>query len=341
MERKLKPELSQLKVLTILSVLSVAFGVLSAFFGDLMICAAGALLAAVIVFEQNKRKIFSIATSVVLVISNIICFVPFGTFSLYAPEAIALAFIIALTFKYNFRKSTVAALLTATAVFFTLLTLIAFPMIEKLSFNFDAVKEFYTQMFESARADFISGVEKMLSSVSYHNQTAEQIMSTEDIGAVFDSFVNSLVSVVVIIGFLISGIALKIFSAVTNAISDNSVKHDEWRFTTTSLFAYFYIVLFIISTFIGLQSDAFSLTVINLYNIFMFVYAYVGLRAVYSMLRARKSFLFTVLILALAFMFLSVMSVQLLSTIGAAMTIITNKFSPDGEIPANEENKNQ
>ncbi len=338
---KLKSGLSYKKTLLILSLLSVVFGVLTGFFGEILSSASAALLCAVLLFEDGEKRYFSIASTVLLLASNVLLFIFLGIFSFYGIEAIAIAYIIAFMYKRNYRKSTTCAVLTASVVLFIALTLIIAPMLETGVATLDAVKDYYTDMLDAARADFISGMKNMLDTVSANSAEGVYLPMAEDFGLIFDSFVNSLISIIVIIGFFVSGIALKIFSLVMGACSEDSKKNSEWRFNTTSLFAYFYIALFIVSTFISLENDTFSLTVINLYNIFMFVFAYIGLRSVYYMIRAKRSALFAVIVLGAAFMIMSVMSVQLLSAVGATMTVITNKFSQDGNVPKQEDKENQ
>ncbi|MBO5906799.1 MAG: hypothetical protein J6Q85_01415 [Clostridia bacterium] len=340
MYKGLKENLNSTKTLAILSVLSLVFGVLSIFVSELLVSLSSALFAAVIVFENQTKRFFSIATASVLFVINIAVFFFVGLLSLCALETVLLACIIAAAVKLGFRKSTTSALLTLAFTLLVGLTLLVYPMLLNMSFTLETAKEFYASMLESVRADFVDGVENMLASMSYPTEEYADLFTTEDIGMAFDSLVNSLVSIFVIIGFFVSGIALKAFCAVANAVGV-SADSAKWRFETTSLFAYFYMALFLFSSFIMLDSDALSLTVLNLADIFMFVYAYVGCRVLFNLIRTKKSLTFTVIVFVLGFVLLSSMAIQVLSLIGASSTVFKNKIPPEVNTSQDSDNKNQ
>ena len=122
--------------------------------------------------------------------------------------------------------------------------------------------------------------------------------------------------------FVICGLSLKLFSVMKKYTSDNT-REGTWFFATTSLFAYFYIALVILSFLISPVSF-FGIFVANLHSVFMFVYAYVGYKFVSFACSSRG--MFTKLLLIAAIVFFSGVAVQILSYIGVYLTIVSGRI---------------
>lgn len=339
MKLVIKEKLGYTRALLLLSLFAVAFAAIGAFVGEIFIAVSAALLSCVFLFENKGRRIFSFAVPVLIIA---VCALVGGVFSVFGVETLALALVICFFVSRGYRKSVCAAIITSLVVVFSFISLVIVAIEATGQMSVDAVRDFYVSLYETAREEFVgqimsafSEIEKMyLSSAA---GAAPNLPSAEDVGAVFDSFVDSLISLFVIFGFFISGIALKVFTAVSASVAERSNTVLEWRFRTGSLFAYFYVVLYFVSLFITVGDSAAALTVVNLYSIFMFVYAYVGFRTVFALLRVRCSQLVSWIIMIAALLLLSSFAVQILSILGVMATITTNRFEADnGTTPSGD-----
>ena len=136
-----------------------------------------------------------------------------------------------------------------------------------------------------------------------------------------------LLSFLVIISFAICGFSMKIFTSVTAKSSDKPEEIFKWRFTATSVVAYFYVALTVISLFASSTASIFSVTVANLYNIFLAVFAYLGFNFTFYLLSHRRSVAFAWILLVGAILFLGPFTVEILSFVGVFYSVVINKFS--------------
>ena len=235
-----KESLNKTKLTVVLSILAAAFGMLSVLVGDIFVGFAAASLA-VLLLTNSIRHIPAASVGVLVIVLDLLIN---GFTSFVGVEMVCIALIIAYLFSRGEKKCFISAIITVLVTLLVLLSFCLLAMKSEGSYTFEAVTSFYTALYESTKADFVSAMMKMIDTLpdSYSQMVAE-ITETE-ISLVFDSLVSGLISVFVIYGFLISGIALKSFAAIASAISDNSREISEWRFSTSNVFCYFYIVLF-------------------------------------------------------------------------------------------------
>ena len=99
------------------------------------------------------------------------------------------------------------------------------------------------------------------------------------------------------------------------------------------MFAYFYFALAILSIFKMNMESVLAVSILNLYMIFMFVFAYVGYKFITAMLKSSGKSTFsanaTVIVLTLLF---SSFALQMLAVAGAFAVIKFAKISPNTKI---------
>jgi hypothetical protein len=174
----------------------------------------------------------------------------------------------------------------------------------------------------------MTGINGITSSLG--NGNAAVLINPDDALLLFNTLINSLISVIVICGFLIAGVTFKIFGALVGRIDNEPSVVYNWRFSTSNVFAYFYIAVMLLSLFLGVSTDIFSLTVSNLYNVLSAVYAYIGYNYVSAMLinSPRRGFMKVILIFAL--FSATSLAIGILSVMGVIFTFSHNKIKKEG-----------
>ena len=154
MDIKLKSSLTNKKTLLILSLLSILLGLISVLLGDILVPLVVAVLAIILLIDDNKR-IYCIVTSSILVIINIAALVLKIGFTLFAFESIALAAILAIFFTKKNDKAETALIMTVVCAVFTLVNLAMLPMIELNTFDFGMVADYYLEMVDTLRVTLL------------------------------------------------------------------------------------------------------------------------------------------------------------------------------------------
>ncbi len=329
MKLKIKNELQYKKTIVALSVLTVVLGAVSALVGDIGLPFVVAPLAVLMLLDSRSKRIVTSSVSTLVLASNVlITYFVNGVWSPLGIEIVLVAFIIAYTYTIGMSKAGSAAICTAVISVFVVLTMALVAVSAVGEFSVYAVKEFYSGVYNELRVTFVKGVMEMMQSAS--SGTSEPLLSENDVLAMFESISYLMISLVVVYSFFVAGLCYKIFTAVSCKCSREPREVLEWRFITPSLFAYFYIALMLVNLFAGASTDTLAITVANLYNIFMFVYAYVGFNFAYAMLSTRRSPAFAWLVLILGVALFASFAVQLLSMFGLMFTLYYNKTHVSG-----------
>ena len=303
----------------ITAIIAVLCGVLNSFLGEIFLPPTAALLAALFLFENGGKRIFSYVVPSCLVIINV--FIG-GIYSVLGIAPIILALIIYFMYKNGRNKSECAVALTATAGVLILLSLYFAAVNATESFDFEAIKGFYIEIYEELKAGFVN----QLSELSTVNPELESPIFTEDeLALIFDSIAGQLISMLVIVSFLIAGVALKLFSLLIYRFEKEPHVIVGWRFKITNVFAYFYAILLLLNIFVGSGLGVVELVIINLYNIFMAIFAYFGFMVAREFLSRGRSGGFGTVMLVIGIFLLSALALQILSVIGLIYTIIDNK----------------
>lgn len=320
MRNELKASLSQKKTLLIISLLSILFGVLSCVLGDIILPLLVASLAALYLFDSTSHRTYCVSVSFVLVALNLAGFLFGITVSAFAPCAILLGLIICYSYVKNQSKADAAYIMTLISAAFTVLSCVLLAMIEQGAFNWEAVTSFYGELHDSIRTLFISGMLDVYTASGFE-------VTEEVVASIFDLQIRSLISYIIIGGFVIVGLSMKAFSLAVSRLSENKQHIIEWRFTATDIFAYFYLILVIASLFVGSADSIFAVSVLNLYNIFLVIFAYVGFNFAMAILttRMRTGTAFIILIALLAVFSSFVM--QLFAVMGVMFTLRSSRMN--------------
>ena len=303
-----------------MSVLAVAFSVLSAFLGEPFIPFASALVAAIWVTDRSPKHVASILVSALVLLLNGLVGGPVSVIGL---EILLIAAVITFAYTRKRSKSEAALILTVLVAVCTVISLIFGAMNTTEVYTLESVETFYTRMIDDMRAGFTEMVETYISALP--GKSGEVVLSTEDINEVFDTMLGSIVGVIVVIAFAIAGFSLKIFNSIMRRLTPEDEFTANWRFSTPPAYAYFYFALYLLSIFLR-GNGALALTVINLSTVFMAVYAYVGFDGIVSIASQKFGRAKTLAVALVALLFFSTFALQLLALFGAYATIATAKL---------------
>ena len=321
MDIKLKSSLTNKKTLLILSLLSILLGLISVAIGDILLPLMVAVLAMIFLVD-DERRIYFIVTSSVLVIVNIAAIVLNVGLTLFAFEGIALAALLAICFMKKSDKAEASLIMTAVCAGFTLVNLVILPMIELSTFDFGMVADYYLEMVDTFREAFVeTAVEAYGQILASGGIELSESIVTE----LYNHQLTMAISYVVIICFAVVGIAMKLFAKLYTRLCEDNSPVIYWRFRTTSVFAYFYIALMFLSIFTSTSGGVLGITIGNLYNIFLIVYAYIGFNQAVAMLSVKVRPAVAILIIAAVTVVAMSFALQLLAVLGVLYTIRKNR----------------
>ena len=313
----------------LLSCAAILIGALGSFLhidGFWLIPVTAALLATL--FTVEKKRILSVAVSVFLIITEIIIGAS-GYFSPISLSSVMIALIISVCYikkTDKFDCALFAILVTVVALASSaLLFIIDLSGASSVIEAYDYFLEFYEGLKDS--------VTESLMNTTAGATANNPALSADYISELFDAYLNCIVALLTILAFVIVGITLKIFLKLINSLTEDSDKTRTWNFVPPRMFAYFYFALAILSIFKMNMESVLAVSILNLYMIFMFVFAYVGYKVITAMLKSSGKSTFsanaTVIVLTLLF---SSFALQMLAVAGAFAVIKFAKISPNTKI---------
>lgn len=322
MKTELKTNLSKNKTLLLLSFICLLCGALSCVVGDIFMPGLIGALAALYLFDDKNSRRFSITVSVILLIINLAALLFGLTASLFGLCGIIISLIIAFSFVKGQSKSDMAYVITIIYALFTLIGCLLIPMMIEGEFSLDIVSAYYKELHDGLRTAFIEGMSEF-----YVASGVE--VDPETFAAIFDLQVRLLVAYMLIGGFAVVGLGTKVFGAIVSKYAEEKKHITEWRFAPTNLYAYFYLILSVATIFVMNAESALSVSVINLYYIFLVIFAYVGFNYSVAMLsmRMKKRTAF-ILIAVITCVFMS-LAPQILAILGVMFTIKSNRLGSD------------
>jgi hypothetical protein len=323
----LRSEKSNTRLVIILSIPVVLLFFASVYLGEFLLPFSAAAFALLVACDNGKR----IASFACAALGAILVFLPIGFVPIWSLVSVILGFVLYLTYKYSFSKCDSAILLTVitsvamVASFFIL----AFEAIGV--WNLSAAVEFYLELKETLKHEFVSNVMSMYSVIPDYSGVE---ITSEYVELLFDSFVSMLISLIVIVSFVLVGIMLKTFCAVARRFAAEEEPIHEWRFETNVVYAYFYIAVYVISVFVEPES-VIGITLANVVSILSFVFAYMGIKFTIDFFAHRgKKGLGKIAVVALILL-LSSLAFDMLAVIGAVATVFKHKKSTDFGNPTN------
>lgn len=304
------------RVMIALSVLTSVGAIGCILLGYLFLPLAAAFYSALLIYENPKRRIVSYVIPITLTVVSVLIN---GNF--YVIESLAyimFAIVIFLCVRKNTSK--------AECVFWLMLTCCAFFIMSTLFFAVEAgksISEFYTEVFYLLEEKFVM----FITSLSYVDNDGTNLFyyNAYEAKNLFREFMLLAIPMLIILAFFITGITLKILSAIIRRTSDENSEFYKWSFRLPSTVAYFYIFVALINVFSAGEEGVFAFVITSLNLIFMFVFAYHGAELIYTFIKTKgKSAFFSVTVIILSIIIFYSFSIQLLSYIGAYFNITVN-----------------
>ena len=319
MQLVLNDKQSYPKIISLFAILTAVFALGSSVFGYILLPFAASFYAGLLVYEDKKRRILSFLVPVAVFIINF--FIAGTIYSLEAVGYVLLGLIIFIAVKLNLSKAETAFWMSLCTVALLAVSLIFIP----LSLGLDSVIGFYQELllrFENFFTEYI-----IAATAEAEDGILNFYYNQYEASAIFKELILLSVAVFPIVAFLISGVALKLFSAIARKNSPEDSGILEWRFSTPNTVVYFYIIVMILAFMSAEDNGAFALVIAILNAIFTVVYAYSGASFVvgFFVMRGRSS-IFGMLILILAMIVFSSFALHFLAIFGAYLTLTLNKL---------------
>lgn len=317
MNTKIDKNGTEKKIVVYLFLASLLFGLASSILGHIIAAIASGFLAALWYFEQREKRVLSYISPIVIFIADVIIN-GFGSF--VSAFSIVLALMIFFSYKFKLPKCESAFAMTLVSSLFIVIWLVALGAQNEDGLS---VIDYYLKMADEYKQYFIETFNDIYSTSGI---VGTDYLTDEQLASIFDSAMDMVVSMLIIYGFMLSGIACKIFSFAVSRNKKNDLEIKKWRFFTPSSYAYFYVLIMFISIFLGSAEGNFAITVLNLKNVFMIVYAYMGFSFLHKILSTRmKSIVAFILILSITLLFSSFF-VSALSLFGVFYTFTINRY---------------
>ena len=273
-----------------------------------------AALAYVYAADKTKKRWLSLLLSVLLISLDLI--LNFGG-SVFAFATVLLALFTVVWFVRNAGKSFCIGVSTVTLSFLLLLFLymIAFSYV---GVDFEAATEFLRTEAQTLRTTLETTLNAILS-VAASEESIATLISDGIVGETVDLYMAMLPSFLVIFALAITAGTHFVFLLLVGATSKVRMRKTE-MFSTSAVFAVFFIILSIFNMF---ESDdsAFSIALLNLYYVFLVIYAYLGFRFVSYVFGKRiKSIALSIIILLVVSALFSGFALNLFSIVGVFET---------------------
>ncbi len=301
-------------LLTVLSLLGAAF------IGEIMLPICAAFFAVLLVFEEKKH----ILSLICAILSIAFLFFPLTLPAVWGAASILCGAVLFLLYRFGNTKCDTAFIITLLISVLIIISFIITAFAITGDYSLNAAADFYSKLYEYIRGTFIDSLSNLALTLP---EGAVGVEISEDlIIEAFDGIFNLLISFLVIISFLLAGIMLKIFTALVKIYADDSCDINNWKFILPSIYAYLYIVLFLLSAFAA-GDGVIDISILNLSGIFATVFAYIGLKSAIEMFTRNGRKVLGIVVLAFAFAFFGSLAVDLVSVFGVLQTIQQNKLS--------------
>ena len=316
MQISLSDKFKTLPTVIVFAVLSILFSATSLLLlGELMLPFSVASLAILFVLESGRRRIFSIAIPVIAIAADLILH---GVFSYLALETTVLAVIVVIFFLRGSKAECAFWLTLATSLFVVFaMVLVAYQGTGVLSL--DSFINYYVGIYEMIEKTIVEVFEEAIATAG----TSVDGVDVSIIPVLLSAIASLTPSIIIIFGFAVAGVSLKLFSRVLRFLCDDEsrARISEWRFALpTPIYIAFWVAA-VLNLFSGLLGTGgiFNIVVMNVYNVLLYVFLYVGFGVVVDFLTAlfKKRSLAIVVTLA-AIMFIASIAIELIAYFGAS-----------------------
>jgi hypothetical protein len=278
-------------------------------FGYFIVSLAAGFYAALLIAERRGRRIFSYLIPLVLFSVNILLN---SVYSLGGISYVLLGLIIYFGYTNGKRKSEVVCygIIAVLALMIFSFALIALYNLN--SFNFLLVDDFYIDLYEKGKTLLIEHLTSF-TRIDEQGFTYKMYNSGEAVG-IYNAIVLSMIPAILIFSFVQVGIAVKIFTSRIRKLDPEDKKLSSWRFSTTPVISYFYLIVSFFSIFSKEGIVGLSLSFVAI--LLMAVYFYFGFCALFSFFASKKGTAFAVLVLGLGIILLPSFIPLIISYIG-------------------------
>ncbi len=339
MKTLLRQDKSYPATIAILFILSVISIVSTVILGEFVLPLAIAFYAALITFEKNTH----ILSFICALIGFATLLIPVSIPAIWGSVAVICGFSLFFLFRSGNAKSDSAIILTLliSAAIVLSFVVVAYKFTDE--FSLESTVKYFSGLFEELKIYLIDAFSAMKASVSEQVgefASPDQIegfpISEEALSDGLTLMFNMIVSFIVVIAFLIVGLAIKLFTFIVRKNTDQNSSIHSWKFSVPSLYAYLFLIVFLLSSFVS-PFENFGIVIINLSNIFTFVFAYIGFKAFKDLLTKKGKRVLGILLPILGVVFLGSVVLDVLSAFGAVSTIISNKkLNENGDVGENK-----
>ncbi len=314
----------------IISAIALLVGAVTALLSQLgivLLPLLSAILTYLFVVERGEKRIFTFVTPIAVIAIDLLFN---GLFSICCITATLVAILVYFTMAKSILSKAECALAATTLVSVAIGAMLIFAAFHEVGkIDFTAALDYYKAIVAENRALFIESFENYLPADA--NPELVALFDPELLGALYDSYMSILISFAVILAFALVGFTFKLLVPLLNKSLIDKREFKIWRFELSPIFAYFYLALYLVGIFFS-GTDTLSVAILNLTNIFMFIFAYVGFVFALFFLRRRvRSKAGAVVILVLAMLVFYTLAVNLLSFLGVFATVMLSKLRAGGE----------
>ena len=302
--------------LIVFAVLSVLFSATSILLlGELMLPLSAASLAILFVLESGRRRIFSIAIPLIAIAADLILH---GGFSYLAIETTVLAVIIVMFFLRG-SKAECAFWLTLTTSIFVIFAMVLAAYLGTGVLSLDAFIDYYIGIYEMVEQLIVQVFEEAVAVAGTNLDGVDPSV----IPAILSAMASLIPSVIIVFGFAVAGVSLKLFSRALRFLCDDEsrARISEWRFALPMPLYIAFWVAAALNLFSGIlgTDGMFNIVVMNVYNVLLYVFVYVGFGVVVDFLTTlfNKRSLAIVATFA-AIIFMGSIAIELIAYFGAS-----------------------
>ena len=282
-----------------------------------MAISAGAL-AALIHFDCEQNKFLKFIAPVFIILSD---WILNGFTSIGGIIIVTLSLMIFIMYEQKWAKceSTLVISLIVSGLIALMFVAIGLANEEKLS-----LAEYYTQMYESLKTEYIASAEQIMEQLG--DTTQIEPLDIENLSLTIDFAVSLLISCVFVCGFIMVGLACKIYKFALLKCGSDKTELEKWSFLPDPIYGYLYMILAVLNLFSTVELSTFYLSVANLHVIFMAIFAYFGFKVAIKFFAAQKKKGHFNLFRAITMIILFAAFPRVLSYIGAFFCIMARKF---------------
>lgn len=319
---------SYAKTLFILGFLTFLFALGCTLLGYLFMPFAAASYAALLMFENKSKRFVSYIVPVLIIVVN---FLLNGFYSAEAVAYIAVGVLLYFLFVKEKTKNEAACWLTLLSIALISVSAVLFAFKANDSMSFVALRDYYVNLYSGLKAQFIEFITGLVTTDSeglqffaFTREYAEDLLH---------SLVALIPSLFVITAFLLSTLALKLFDVLRyKFIPEQNFSHN-WILLPSKFVAVSYIVIAFLNLFTQNSFGIFASSVANIYNIFLVVFACVGVNVLYHILKIRRGAFFAIFLIIAAIVVLASTAVTLASYFGVYFSFFAKKSEIEGNRP--------